>query len=117
MIPGEYNFPAHTRGDTFNGHSFTITLNAVAVNFTGAVITIQFRRKPGSTPVLEWLTSDGSITISGAGNNVITMTAKTGVQMEVEPGSYEYDINVVLASGVTNTYVKGTIEIVDDISR
>jgi len=117
MIPGKYNFPTYRRGDTFNGHSFEILLNAVPVDLTGAVIKIQMRRSPGSKVVIEWLTSDGSITISGAGNNILRMEEKTGEQMQIEPATYKYDINVVLANGVTNTYVEGTFTIADDISR
>jgi hypothetical protein len=28
-----YNFPSHTKGDTFNGILFTITVNAVALDY------------------------------------------------------------------------------------
>ena len=117
MTPGIYNFKPHKRGDTFNGFMFEVTQDFIPVDFTGAVITIQLRVKPGSAVVLEWKTSDGSITISGAGNNIINMNEKTGPEMNVAPNTYKYDINVVLANGVTNTYVAGIFPIVDDISR
>lgn len=128
MTPGIYNFSdpprkPFKRGDTFNGHQFEIftvtppSTTPVPVNFIGAVIKIQLRIKPGSPVVMEWLTSNSSITITGASNNIINMLTKTGLQMEIEPGKYRYDINVLLANGVTNTYVEGTMEIVDDISR
>ena len=117
MTPGTYNFKPQKRGDTFSGFMFEVTQNSIPVDFTDAVITIQLRVKPGSKVILEWKTSDGSITISGAGNNVINMNVKTGPEMNVAPNTYKYDINVVLASGVTNTYVAGVFPIVDDITR
>jgi len=117
MTPGVYNFKPHKRGDTFNGHQFEVSLNSVPVDFTGATIKIQLRRKAGVASVLEWSTADGSITISGPSSNIINMGVKTGLQMEVEAAKYLYDLNVVLANGVTNTYVEGTFEIVNDITR
>jgi len=118
MTPGTYNFPSHRRGDIFNGHSFEINQNGNPVDFTGAEIKIQFRTTPESRHVvMEWLTSDGSITISGVGNNFINMEARDGEDMDVLPGVYKYDIQVVLSNGVTNTYVKGSMKIVNDITR
>ena len=118
MTPGIYSFPNPLkRGDTFNGHQFEVLLNSVPVNFTGAVVKIQARRVPGSKVILEWTTANGGITISGASNNIINMETKTGLQMEVEPGTYMFDLNVVLSNGVTNTYVEGTFIIKNDISR
>ena len=43
MTPGTYKFPAHRKGDTFNGHMFEITQNDLPVDFTDAEIIIQFR--------------------------------------------------------------------------
>src|ERR1700752_360837 len=103
MTPGTYNFPSHLRGDTFNGHSFEISQNGDPVDFTGAEISIQFRTTANSRRIiLEWSTFDGSITISGAENNVIYMGVKDGDEMDIPPGTYKYDMQVVLASGVTN---------------
>lgn len=116
MTPGTYNFPNHRRGDTFNGHTFEISQNGDPVDFTDAEILIQFRASPISNVVLEWSTEDG-ITISGAENNVINMASKTGEEMDIPAGTYKYDIQVVLSNGVTNTYVKGSMKIINDISR
>jgi len=117
MTPGTYKFPPHRRGDTFNGHMFEITQNDLPVDFTDAEIIIQFKSTAASKPVLQWLTSDGSITVSGAENNIINMAQKTGEQMQINRGVYKYDLQVMHANGITNTYVEGTIEIVNDISR
>lgn len=118
MTPDTYNFPNHRRGDTFNGYQFEINQNGDPVDLTGADIKIQFRTTPESrNVVLEWSTEDGSITISGAESNVINMGIKEGSEMDVAPGTYKYDIHVLLSSGVTNTYVKGSMKITNDISR
>lgn len=117
MTPGTYNFPSHRRGDTFNGHTFEISQNGTPVDFTDADIKIQFRTTSQSNVVLEWSTGDGSITISGGDNNVINMASKEGSEMDIKAGTYKYDIQVVLPNGVTNTYVKGVMKIINDISR
>ena len=122
MIPGIYNFTLpQKRGDTFNGFQFEINVevNGVLspVDFTGAVIKMQVRKNRQTAPVAEWLTSDGSITISGVNNNEINIAAKTGPQMDIEEDTYLYDINVVLANGVTNTYVEGRFSIGNNISH
>lgn len=121
MIPGKHNFVPHKRGDTFNGHSFEIFVKVnevlTPVNFTGAEILIQVKITPESNYILEWSTSNGGVTISGALNNVINMNVKTGLQMRIDPGIYQYDINVLLSNGVTNTYVEGTFVVVNNISK
>ena len=118
MIPGNFNFPhPFKRGDTFNGFQFEILQDDLPVNLVGSTIKIQVRKNRQTAPVVEWLTSDGSITIGGVDNNEINMLAKTGAQMDIEEGTYQYDVNVLLASGVTNTYVEGRFQIVNDFSR
>src|SRR5688572_20158227 len=97
MTPGTYNFPTHRRGDTFNGLQFEITQNGDPVDFTGANIKIQFRSTPESKRIaFEWSTDEGSITISGGSNNVINMAAREGAEMDITPGTYDYDLQVVL---------------------
>lgn len=117
MTPGTYDFPAHRRGDTFNGHQIEINQNGAPVDLSGAAIKIQFRTRYAQRLALEWSTADSSITVSGASNNVIEMSAKTGDQMNIGPGIYTYDIQVILPSGVTNTYVEGSMEIINDVTR
>lgn len=115
MTPGTFNFPKHKRGDTFDGFAFRLTQNGgTPIDFTGATILIQFRKKPDGDIVLEWKTSDGSITIAG---NQINMLAKTGAQMDVASGTYKYDINVLFPTNVNKTYIEGEMQIVDDYSR
>lgn len=118
MTPGTFNFPKHKRGDTFDGFGFVVTSNGGnPVDFTGATIKIQFRTKPDSDVVMEWLTSDNSIVITGANNNIINMQPKTGLQMDIKAGTYRYDINVLFPTNITRTYVEGEMQIVDDYSR
>lgn len=128
MTSGIYHFITNSngevvpqkRGDTFNGHSFGISVitppstTPVPVDFSGAVIKLQVRKAAGYPVVLEWTTANGSITVAG---NIITMQPKTGAAMDIEAFKYVYDLQVLLSNGVTNTYVQGTFEIIDDISR
>lgn len=120
MIPSTYNFPKHKKGDTFNGHTFQISTGPEGgpfnyVDFSNAVAKLQLKRGAFANKALEWTSEDGSIVFDVDGK--IIMNAKTGVQMDIEAGIYYYDLQVVLGNGVTNTYLTGTFEIVNDYTR
>lgn len=123
MTPDTYNFftdpvtgevRPQRRGNSFNGMTFTILVNSVPVSFVGASAKLHVKRASEDSPVLEWNSDDGSITFAG---NVITLQPKTGAQMNVEPGVYIYDLLVLHSNGVSNTYVSGTFEIVNRVTK
>lgn len=114
MTPGKYNFPPHRRGDTFNGHTFTILEDSLPADFSGATAKIQLRRNAYSDVALQWAT--GGFGISFDTNKVI-MEPKPGTDMDLEPGLYLYDLQIIKIGGIVNTYVEGYFEIVNDITR
>lgn len=116
MTPSEYNFPAQRRGDTFNGHGFKISVNGVLVDFTSATTNLQLRRFPGAPIIMEWKSSDGSITYD-IPNGTIMLSTKTGLEMNLDAYNYLYDLQVLLGNGVTNTYLFGVMPISNDITR
>lgn len=114
MTPDKYNFKPRKRGDTFNGISFEISRNDLPVDFTGATAKMQLRRTPLDEVVLEWNSESGSITFL---DNVITLGEKNKTQMLIPAAVYLFDLEVTLGNGVTNTYVEGTFEILNDITQ
>lgn len=90
-----------------------LTTNSTAINCTGATITIQVRLGCGGTLALTASTTDGSITIGGAGNNEITVNKLVAIAK----GKYIYDMNVVFSSGYVRTYLEGDFIVYDDVTK
>jgi hypothetical protein len=119
------------RGDTLRDYSFNLT--EVGGDWTGTTVKIQWRVRAGQPPFMSWDLSVGSGTVedpdavSHAVNGLslspsleeltIPMEAPKEAMQKVVGGSYAYDVEITLASGVTETYFRGTIEITDDITR
>lgn len=110
----QYNITTIT-GDTANEIQFTVTVDGVALDLTGAVITLQVRQNRDAAPVIS-LTS-----VASAGITIVTPASgifKINKQIfSAAPGNYLYDIQFVLASGDIKTYVSGTWSMIGDITH
>ena len=116
--PGPYRFPIMKRGDTFRARNIaTITQAGLPLAVTAA--HLQVRAKNGGAVLLEWLTADNTITITGAGSNVVRLSAKTSGQMKlIPPGTHDYDLEVKFASdGADITILKGQFPVEADVTR
>ena len=110
-----YNFPDHIKGDTFNGKTFTVTLNAVALNLTSAIINMDMRLTPTGT-VVKSFTSVGSGGITINANPVLGKFTLDAQLIDIAVGEYWYDIEIELSSGVVKTYIGGRWTILQDIT-
>lgn len=110
-LPGTYNIRARLAGDTWPGLSFTITVNEVPVDFTGCTVDMAFKRR-SRLGKLEWLLSSetGAITVD---DNIITVTPRL---LTLKPDSYVYDLQVTFSDGTVRTYVKGSFQVLSDIT-
>ena len=118
--PGTYHFPPMKRGDTFRSRAIaTITQDGVALAVSSA--RMQVRPAGGGEVLIEWDSEADtpSITIGGAGSNVVTLAEKTAAEMaDIAPGTHEYDLEVVFAaSSVTLTILGGRFPILADVTR
>ena len=100
------------RNDTWR-QTFVLTTNSTPINCSGATITIQVRLGCGGTLALTASTTDGSITIGGAGNNEITVNKLVAI----DKGKYVYDMNVAFTSGYVRTYLEGDFIVYDDVTK
>lgn len=115
MAQGNLKF-THVKGDTFNMVTFQVKVNTVAVNLTGATIRMQLRKKPDDITAVLSLTSVASagITITSP----TTGTFKINEQViNIEVGTYSYDIEIAYASGIVKTYIAGIFTITPEITR
>lgn len=103
-----YNFPNHTKGDTFKSRQITL-----GFDITGAEIKMQFKLARTIQPSFEWSTVDSSFTIDNAVTGVITMTSKV---LNFTPATYIYDLQIKDADDNVTTYFKGSLIIEQDIT-
>ena len=105
----------HIKGDTFDEVAFSIKINNIAVNLTGATIKMQLKKNDNLTIPILSLTSVASagITITSSTNGLFKINSQI---IDIEPFNYVYDIQFTLASGVVKTYVSGNFIIVKDIT-
>jgi len=111
IIAQELNIQAY-KGDTFL-LPLVITDANGPVSFAGATFKMQIRKKASSAALLELLSPSAGITISGAGNNEITIT-KT--PLDLDKGNYKYDLQATLASGIKETYLFGVLTVQEEIT-
>jgi Ethanolamine utilization protein EutJ (predicted chaperonin) len=100
------------RNDTWR-QTFVLTQNSVAINLTGATITIQVRKGCDGVLALSASTGGNGVTIAGAGNNEITVNKL----VNIAKGKYVYDINVVFSSGYVRTYLEGDFIVYEDVTK
>jgi hypothetical protein len=100
------------RNDTWR-QTFVLTQNSVAINLTGATITIQVRKGCDGVLALSATTGGGGITIGGAGSNEITVDKL----VNIAKGKYVYDVNVVFSSGYVRTYLEGDFIVYEDVTK
>lgn len=102
-----FNFPDHKSGNTFDGLSFTIAVNGVAVDLTGASVAAYFRKDSiDGTVSLEMTTDNGKLTLNSPATDGVINVAKQLVSLAW--GTYYYDVRYVLADGETKTRVGGS---------
>lgn len=105
MAYDTYDFPDHEKGDTFEGVTFIMLINGVALDLTGAVIQAKFW-KNGNAYTLSTTTGELTITDPAAG----TFTFDKQI-INFDAGNYCYEMMFTLASGDVKTYIKGTWKI------
>jgi len=105
---------SHIKGDTFDEVAFSIKINNIALDLTGATIKMQLKKSSDSPASLS-LTSASSagITITSPSAGLFKINEQI---IDIEVFNYAYDIQLTLASGVVKTYVSGTFNITKEIT-
>ena len=110
----KYNLPDSYKGDTFESIQFTITVNSVALDLTGATIACKFRKDSKQGVLTKSITSSSGITISAPATGGIFVI--DAFDLDWAAGVYYYDIEITDAASVITTYVYGTITIKQDVT-
>lgn len=110
-LPEIYHIPDHYSGDTFEALIITLEEDSSPIDLTAATIEIDFETLSGQKK-LELTVGDG-ITINDALNGEFQIDEQV---ISLPTGRYKYDIQVTIGNTVT-TYLKGTWNILDDITN
>ena len=102
------------RNDTFRLDMVWKDANDNFIDLTAYTFTAQVKKsKSDSTSILSF--ADGDFTKDASGN--LSMS-KTSAQMDLEPGSYYYDLQAYkISNGDVSTWLGGLFNIQDDVTR
>ena len=100
-----YDFPDHESGDTFEGVTFTVTVNDAVLNLTDATIVATFSAN-GKTYTPS--TTGGELTITNAVAWIFTFDKQV---ISYCPATYSYEMVFTLSTGDVKTYIEGTWKI------
>lgn len=113
MTPAFYKMDPVVSGNTFNGKTFTVSVNEIPSDLTGVQIRLSLRSNSPLGPIQKSM-------IIGDG---ITLTYPTLGQFEIDAqrinlpaGQYYYDILFLFPSGVAKTFIAGTWLITNSIN-
>lgn len=109
VIPQVCNFKDHYKGSTFSPRHIKFNFD-----ITGCIILCQIRKQATYPHVHEWKT----------GINITVIDLLTGEivleqinEFNPQIGTYEYDLQITFPDGTNQTYMKGTVFVIQDISK
>jgi hypothetical protein len=109
-----YTITPHKRGDTWDGiSSISFNVNGVPINLTNANVAIEFRQNMDYPVALRLEVGDG-IEIVNPSTGTIRILPRI---IQMPPGKYLYDLQIVFSDGTIKTYMSGSWEILPDITE
>lgn len=112
MAAIEYNIADAVENTTFVGVQFTVTVNASALDLTGAEIRMNVKRKGKPNAQNYELKTGSGLTITNAANGVFTLDEQI---INIPAGSWKYDITFYLLDGSVHNYIKGDWTILENL--
>tara|TARA_R110001632_G_scaffold985_1_gene3936 strand:+ start:272 stop:625 length:354 start_codon:yes stop_codon:yes gene_type:complete len=111
-----YKINDQYKGDTFNGVTFTLKEGAdkTPINLTGATILSQFRTKGVTGAIQQTLEIGSGITVTDATGGVFRIDSFV---LDWNTGTFYYDIQITFTDGSVRTYVKGTLNVIQDVTN
>lgn len=102
------------RGDS-RDYALTFTSNSVAYNITGS--TIWFTLKKDRTDPDTEAALQKTLTVHSDPTHGITTLSLTSTDTAIEPGRYFYDFQFKAQSGTIITFLSGTVDVLEDVTR
>ena len=107
-IPAVWNWKDHYKGSTFASKSIKFNFD-----ITGATINCQLKAGQVSFITYEWKTGLNITVINPLTGEIVLNQIN---DFAPEAGSYIWDLQVKFANGTSQTYIKGTQKVIQDIS-
>jgi hypothetical protein len=104
-----YDFPKHIKGDTWPQSTFTVVVNDVAKDLTGASIAMKVR--DCNNTVLLSLTNGAGITITVPASGKFQIDAQI---LDIAAGVHSYDIEITFSDGTVKTWIAGKLTVTQD---
>tara|TARA_R110002126_G_scaffold117434_3_gene257238 strand:+ start:525 stop:875 length:351 start_codon:yes stop_codon:yes gene_type:complete len=100
------------KNDTFSSVQFEYNEGGLPLDITGSTIKIQFRHKSNRGDILYTAETGSGITITNATSGVFRLDEFTPTDWKV--GVAHFDVQMTFADGSIRTWIKGTVNILQD---
>lgn len=114
VAAASHNFRIY-RGDSWSCVLTFFDTDGSPLNLAGSAIKLQVKAKATDTNTVKELSLGTGLTLSGSGNNILTI--ESAGDLPVRVGDYAYDLQVTFGSGRIVTYLRGTVVVVQDVTR
>lgn len=109
-----YNFHDHLKGDTFEGTTFTISVNGIPLSLIGSFIKMSLKTNKSTIKSdLDLSTTNGRLLIIDGINGKFQVVPQI---IDIPAALYYYDIQIILSNGKVKTYIEGQWKIEQDIT-
>lgn len=112
ITAADHDFESYEGDTTAAILTFLNSVDSTPLNLAGASIKMEIRPNIGGLLTDTFSTATGEITITGAGNNIVTIKG----WQRLTAGSYKYDLQVTIGADV-RTYLKGSISVTQDVTE
>lgn len=109
--------PELISGTKWDGLQITLysdTEQTLPIDLTGCTISLQLRQSAKASPQASWSTTDNTITITGADDNIITIV---GRNMSLESGDYIGDIDVIFDNGDLRSWFRLKFKVIPSFTN
>ena len=107
-----YKMDNRVKGDTFRSINFTGTQGGTPLDLTGAAIKIEFRYSCTTGSIVYNAEVGSGVTITDAAGGMFSLDEFTPITWEI--GTYYYDVRITFSNGDIKTYIKGTVNVLQD---
>jgi len=106
--PQIYNFQDHYKGSTLSPLAIKFNFSIV-----GATITCQIKTQSGSPVIHEWKTGVNITVVNDTTGEIVLEQVN---KFNPAAGNYVYDLQIDFGDGTSQSYIKGNLKVIQDIT-
>jgi hypothetical protein len=112
MAAVTYDIADHVTNTTFVGVQFTVTVNSVAVDLTGAEIKMNVKPRDFKNSVNYEFGVGTGLTLTTPASGIFTLDEQV---ITIPAGNWKYDVTFYLSDGSIHNYIKGEWTILENL--